>query len=80
MVPWQGLVFPVIVLGCAGTVLAVTISVRAVLLPQPLFAVTDIVPPVAPAVVVMDVVVELPLHPAGNVHEYDVAPDTDAML
>ena len=35
--------------------------------PQELFAVTEMVPPLDPAVVVIDVEVELPLHPDGNV-------------
>jgi hypothetical protein len=36
-------------------------------------------PPVFPAVVVIDVDVELPLHPEGKVHVYDVAPLTAAI-
>ena len=38
------------------------------LVPHELFAVTEIVPPVAPAVEVIDVEVELPVHPDGKVH------------
>ena len=54
---------------------AITMSkVLGVLVPHELFAVTDIVPPLAPAVVVIDVLVEDPLHPDGNVQVYDVAP------
>jgi hypothetical protein len=45
-----------------------------------LVAVTEIVPPAAPAVAVMDVEVELPLHPDGKVHIYDVAPETADIL
>jgi hypothetical protein len=48
--------------------------------PQELFAVTDIVPPLAPAVAVIEVVVDDPLHPEGNVQVYDVAPDTASIL
>ena len=42
--------------------------------PHELFAVTEIVPPFAPGVAVIDVEAELPLHPDGNVQVYDVAP------
>ncbi len=38
------------------------------LLPQLLFDFTEIVPPVVPAVVFIDVDVEDPDHPAGRVH------------
>ena len=51
-----------------------TLNVLGAEEPQELFAVTDIVPPLAPAVVVIDVLVEDPLHPDGNVQVYDVAP------
>ena len=44
-----------------------TLNVLGAEEPQELFAVTDIVPPLAPAVVVIDVLVEDPLHPDGNV-------------
>ena len=46
----------------------VTGSVCATLLPQVLLAVTEIVPPLLPAVVMIDVVVEVPVHPDGKVH------------
>jgi hypothetical protein len=36
--------------------------------PQELFALTEMVPPVVPAVALMLVVDELPLHPEGKVH------------
>ena len=65
--------------GVAGTVITVTPSVCAADEPQELFAVTDIVPPAAPAVVVMEVVVELPVQPPGRVHVYPVAPATAAI-
>ena len=48
--------------------------------PHELFAVTEIVPPVTPTVVVIEVEVELPLHPDGNVHVYEVAPETGDIL
>ena len=44
------------------------VSVPAALVPHELDAVTEIVPPVAPAVDVIDVEVELPLQPDGIVH------------
>lgn len=66
--------------GCAGTVATVTLKVLAALVPQVLDAVTEILPPVVPAVAVIEVEVELPVHPAGKVQLYDVAPDTGAML
>jgi len=45
-----------------------TFNVLAVPEPHELLAITEIVPPVAPAVAEMDVEVELPLHPDGKVH------------
>ena len=57
-----------------------TLSVLIVPEPQVLFAITEITPPLAPTVTVIDVVVELPLHPEGKVHVYEVAPVTAAML
>jgi hypothetical protein len=44
--------------------------------PQELFAVTEIVPPVEPDVAFIELLVELPDHPEGSVHEYEMAPDT----
>ena len=66
--PWQTGVAPVIVPGWEGIVAIVTLNVLAVPDPHELLAVTDIVPPDAPAVAVIDVEVELPVHPDGNVH------------
>jgi hypothetical protein len=43
-------------------------------------AVTEIVPPLEPGVAVIEVDVELPLHPDGNVQVYEVAPVTDEIL
>jgi hypothetical protein len=44
-----------------------TLNVTGVLEPQKLLAVTEIVPPPEPGIVVIDVDAELPLHPDGNV-------------
>ena len=59
---------PLIVPGVAGAVETVTASVCGDELPQLLFAVTVIAPPVVPAVAVMLAEVEVPDHPPGNVH------------
>ena len=45
-----------------------TLSVLAALVPHEFVAVTEIAPPDAPAVALIDVDVELPLHPGGKVH------------
>jgi hypothetical protein len=45
-----------------------------------LFAVTVILPPADPAVVLMDAVTDDPIQPDGGTHVYEVAPDTDDML
>ena len=55
-------------LGCKGRALTDTINVLGVLLPQPLLAVTEIVPPELPTVAVIEFEVELPDHPEGNAH------------
>ena len=59
---------PAIVPGVPGVdVDTVTAMVRAELLPQALFAVTDMVPPVVLGVTLILLVVELPVQPVGNV-------------
>ena len=59
----------VIVPGVAGaTETTPTANVCGVELPQALFAVTEIVPPVDVAVAIMFEVVDVPLHPFGKVH------------
>ena len=73
-------VSPEIAPGWEGIAVTDTLNVLDVEVPQELFAVTDIVPPLAPAVAVIEVVVDDPLHPEGNVQVYDVAPDTASML
>ena len=66
--PWQTDVVPVILPGWEGIVVTVTLNVWAALVPQEFEAVTEIAPPVAPAVALIDLDVELPLYPGGNVH------------
>ena len=62
-------VLPLMAPGWAGTEqLTATDKVLAALEPQLLFAFTEIVPPADPAVAVIEVVVEVPLQPEGNVH------------
>ena len=57
---------PEIVPGVFGMGLTVTANVRAIDAPQALFAVTDIFPLDAPAVVFIDVVVDVPVQPEGS--------------
>ena len=64
---------PEITPGCEGSVVTETGTLRTVLLPHALLAVTDIEPDVAPGVVVMVFDCDVPVHPDGNVHVYDVA-------
>ena len=71
---------PEIVPDWEGTVFTLTLRVRGLLLPQLLIAITEMVPPFEPAVVVIEVDDELPLQPDGKVQEYDVAPVTGDML
>ena len=52
----------------------------ALLVPHELLAVTETVPPIGPAVASIDVEEELPLHPDGNDHIYEVAPETSDIL
>ena len=57
-----------IVPGVAGNGLVVTANVLAALEPQPLTAVTESIPPDAPAVTVIELVVDVPVQPDGNTH------------
>ena len=65
--PWQTEVAPVIVPGWEGVVITDKPNILAVPEPHELFAATPMVPPVEPAVTVIEVEVELPLHPEGRV-------------
>ena len=70
MLPGHTLVVPpltVIVSGCDGILEIVTANVRAVLVPQLLLAVTEIVPLLLPAIAVIELVVDEPPHPEGSV-------------
>jgi len=64
--PWQTDAEPDMAPGCAGTVVTDMLKVRAVPAPHELLAVTEIVPPAAPATAVIDIEVELPVHPDGK--------------
>ena len=55
--------------GCAGIVITVTLKVCATEGPHELFAVTEIVPPLAPAVALIELVVLLPDQPAGKLSD-----------
>ena len=70
------LVLPEITPGEAGNAVIETFTVLGLLLPQLFTATTDTVPPDDPVVVTMLLVVEVPVHPDGNDHIYEVAPDT----
>lgn len=78
--PAQTVGFPLILPGVEGVLLVVTLRLRADEEPQTLFAMTEIVPPLDPVVVLIELVVDVPAHPPGNDHVYDVAPETDATL
>ena len=65
--PEQTVVLPVMAPGWAMTPDTVTDNVLGVDEPQALFAVTEMFPLVALAVVVIDVVVDVPVQPTGKV-------------
>ena len=54
--------------GFEGIAFTVTVKIFAVDEPHTLFAVTEMLPPAAPAGVVIEVVVDVPVQPPGNVH------------
>lgn len=58
---------PAVIVGLEGIALTVTANVCAEDCPQALLAVTTMLPPVEFAVVVIDVMVDVPVQPPGNV-------------
>lgn len=66
--PEQTVTLPVIVPGCAGNGFKVTASVCATEEPHELLAVMETLPLDEPAVVVIVLVDEVPVHPDGSVH------------
>ena len=54
--------------GCVGIIVTLTLKSLHELQPLLLQAFTLIVPPLAPAVALIEVEFELPLHPEGNCH------------
>ena len=67
MVPEQTGVGPEMVPGWEGIGVTETDLLLVALEPQPLLALTVMDPPEAPAVAVIEVLVELPVHPPGKV-------------
>ena len=59
---------PLIGPGVGSAAEAVTASVLGAELPQELLAVTDTVPPLAPIVAIIVLVVDVPVQPFGRVH------------
>jgi hypothetical protein len=66
-VPTQGAALPTMLPGCAGTVFTVTGSVEGAEIPQAFVTVTLTAPLVLDAVVVRELVLEVPVQPAGVV-------------
>jgi hypothetical protein len=62
--------------------LAFTVTARILgpLVPQSFFAATDMSPLTEPGVTVIELVAEVPVHPPGRVHIYEVAPVIAATL
>jgi hypothetical protein len=76
LLPVQTVELPVIVTGCEGILVIVMARVRALLVPQLLFAVIEIFPLAVPVMAVIEYVPDVPDHPEGNVQVYPVAPGT----
>jgi hypothetical protein len=66
--PEQSITSPLMVPGFAGMLFTITANACAVDDPQALLAVTEMFPPEASAVILIELVVEVPVHPEGNVH------------
>jgi hypothetical protein len=64
----QTVALPEIEPGCAGIFDTVTARLRAVPVPQSLLAVTETLPLPAPTVTVIELVVDVPVHPVGSDH------------
>lgn len=77
--PGQYVAEPVIVPGETGGEPSEILRTLGVLEPQILFADTDIFPAPTPAVSIIEFVVLVPVQ-LGDVHVYDVAPDTGEIL
>ena len=80
LLPEQIVDVPEIAPGAAGAAFTVMVCVEADELPQTLLAVTIIFPLLALAVAAIELVVDVPLHPEGSVHVYEVAPATAGTL
>ena len=65
--PTQKVVVPAIEPGVAGAVSIVSASAEASLAPQAFEAVTLMLPPLVLAVALIELVVDVPVHPPGNV-------------
>ena len=65
--PTQKVVGPAIEPGVAGAVSIVSASAEASLAPQAFEAVTLMLPPLVLAVALIELVVDVPVHPPGNV-------------
>ena len=65
---WQTMLLPVMEPGWAGRELTATAKVCGVEFPQALLAKTEMVPPVAPAVTVILLLVLVPVQVPGKVH------------
>lgn len=71
---------PVMLPGWAGTLETDTDKFCAGEDPHELFAITLMVPPVLPTMATIVLADEVPVHPEGRVHVYELAPATEAML
>ena len=77
VIPEHGEILPVIAPGDEGKGVTATAKTETLLLEQALLATTLILPLVAPATTLIRFDVEIPVHPAGSVHVYEVDPVTN---
>ena len=68
VLPVQKSVPPLIAPGADGLLFTTTVSVCGNEFPHELEAITETIPPVAPDVAVIELVVEFPVQPFGSVH------------